>query len=333
MTNDAKAAVPSPESLLEKIFENAPEYFVVLDPDLSVRVAGATFRRATGVEGRNTFPFLETVEQFSLSKVRSVFEELRGGSIGSRTLEINHRTGSGDTRTVAYSWVSCLDEGGTCRAFVGIGREVTEDGVEGSEEMEPLRQEIETLRMQLERRAKEISRLREEIKVQATRDEMTDLGNRRFLMERLEFESARAARYDEPLTLILFDVDRMTHVNEVHGQDKGDEVIREVAAVVREQIRTTDVAGRFDGEEFLILCPNTDRTNAQFLAERLRRRVSELSFTGEEDSEFGVTISVGLVTVGPDNEFEVEAIVQAAEQALEAAKTSGMNRVRVLEVI
>jgi diguanylate cyclase (GGDEF)-like protein len=151
-------------------------------------------------------------------------------------------------------------------------------------------------------------------------------------MERLEFESARAARYEEPLTLILFDVDRMTHVNETHGQDMGDEVLRRVAEVVKEQIRTSDIAGRYSGEEFMILCPNTERPSAQFLAERLRRRVAELSFTTEEE-EFGVTISVGLVTVTSQNEFDIEAILGASEQALESAKTGGMNRVRVLEVI
>ena len=171
---------------------------------------------------------------------------------------------------------------------------------------------------------------------QASTDDMTGLGNRRFLLERLELEAARAIRYDEPLTLVLVDIDRMNHVNETYGVEKGDEVLQKVSEIVAEQIRASDLAGRYDGEEFLILCPHTDRPNAQFLAERLRCRVAEVSFDGMDEgveTEFGVTVSLGLVTVTGQNEFNVEAILHAAEQALESAKTGGMNRVRMLEVI
>jgi diguanylate cyclase (GGDEF)-like protein len=323
-----KQQTGSTDPILEAVYQNAPEYILVLGPDLNIVVAGRTFREVIGIGTKGAVSFLDTVERFSLSKVRGVFEELR--SSDHRTIEITHRLPKGGTMTVAYSWISRTDEGGNCTGFVGIGREsvpaVAGEPVEGGD------QELETLRSQLERRNAEIARLRGEMKIQATRDEMTDLGNRKFLMERLEFESARAARYEEPLTLILFDVDRMTHVNEAHGQDMGDEVLRRVAEVVKEQIRTSDIAGRYSGEEFMILCPNTERPSAQFLAERLRRRVAELSFTTEEE-EFGVTISVGLVTVTGQNEFDIEAILGASEQALESAKSGGMNRVRVLEVI
>jgi diguanylate cyclase (GGDEF)-like protein/PAS domain S-box-containing protein len=321
---------PSPNDILERIFEGAPEFFVVLDSDLKVSRAGSAFREAVGFKDKGDLSFLDTVERFSLSRVREIFETLRDGASERETLEINHRRKSGAPIPVRYSWMSCTDDGGKCRAFVGIGREVR--GAEESEDAAKLADELETARADLERRTQEIARLRKELLHQATRDELTGLGNRRFLMERLEIETARAIRYDQPMTLILLDVDRMTHVNETHGQEMGDEVLKQVAAVVQDQIRQTDLAGRYVSEEFLILCPSTDRASAQFLAERLRRRVAELSFTNE-DEEFGVTVSVGLVTVDGQNEFDTEAILHAAEQALESAKTGGMNRVRVLEVV
>jgi len=317
-------------ALLEGIFQDAPEYFVVLDPELRITAAGAAFRRATGVEKEAGTSFLDTIDRFSLSRAREVFEELRLGTEGSRNLVIHHRGTGDETLPVEYSWVSCLDESGRCRAFVGIGREKGKRGGDGGE-IEELRKHLETANVQLERRAKEIARLREELKHQSTLDELTQLNNRRFIMERLEAETARAIRYDQPLTLILFDVDHMERVNQEHGSDRGDEVLGSVAQVVKDQVRATDIAARYSGEEFLILCPHTDRPSAQFLAERLRRRVSELSFTGDE-AEFGVTISVGLVTVDARNEFDVEAILHAAQQALEAAKLGGMNRVRLVEV-
>jgi len=326
--------------ILETLFENGPEYFVVLDLDLGVRDAGATFREATGMNGKKSVSFLDTVEQFSLSRVRTVFEELRAGSGDPQILDINHRLPDGETVSVSYSWMAIPTETGENGAFVGVGREIDElpeDSVEGaSAEVEALRDELDTIKTKMERRIKEIARLREEMEQNASKDDMTGLGNRRFLLERLELEAARAIRYDEPLTLVLVDIDRMNHVNETYGVEKGDEVLQKISEVVVEQIRASDMAGRYDGEEFLILCPHTDRPNAQFLAERLRCRVAELSFDGMDEgaeTEFGVTVSLGLVTVTGQNEFDVEAILHAAEQALESAKTGGMNRVRVLEVI
>jgi diguanylate cyclase (GGDEF)-like protein len=325
--------------ILETVFESTPEYFVVLDLDLRIRDAGATFREATGTDGKDSVSFLDTVEQFSLSRVRTVFEELRSGGGDPHVLDINHRLPDGDTVSVAYSWLAVPGDTGETAAFVGLGRETDEieSSIEGAAaEVEELRKELDAVKDKMERRIKEITRLREEMEQRASRDDMTGLGNRRFLLERLDLEASRAIRYDEPLTLILVDIDRMIHVNETYGVEKGDEVLQKVSEVVAEQIRTSDLAGRYDGEEFLILCPHTDRPNAQFLAERLRCRVAELSFDGIEDgaeTEFGITVSLGLVTVTGQNEFDVEAILHAAEQALESAKSGGMNRVRVLEVI
>lgn len=322
--------VPAATDLLERIFEGAPEYMVVLDADLKISKAGSAFRQAVGLGDRTDVSFLDTVERFSLSRVRETFETLRNGTTKRETLEINHRQKGGDPIPVRYSWMACVDSTGSCRAFVGIGQEVRDAAETG--DTQTLSSELEAVRADLERRTQEIARLRKELLHQSTRDELTGLSNRKHLMERMDIETARAIRYDQPMTLILLDVDRMTHVNETYGQEKGDEVLKKVAAVVQDQIRQSDIAGRYVSEEFLVLCPSTDRASAQFLAERLRRRVAELSFTNETE-EFGVTISVGLVTVDGQNEFDVEAILHAAEQALESAKTGGMNRVRVLEVI
>jgi diguanylate cyclase (GGDEF)-like protein len=318
--------------VLERVFADAPEYLVILDPDLRVVLAGNAFKQDFDIRDGQSISFLDTIERFSLSKTKDVFARLEEDGKGHHALDVSHQLPDGRTQWASYSWVACMDDAGNCRAFVGLGRREAERPAEAGDDAASLKEELDAMTGKLERRSKEIARLRQELQVQATRDDMTTLGNRRFLIERLEIEAARARRYEQPLTMILFDVDRMTTVNDTYGQDKGDEVIQKVAHVVKEQVRTSDVAGRYGGEEFLILCPQTDRANAQFLAERLRRRVAELSFSAAGE-EFGVTISVGLVTITGSNEFEVEALLQAAEQALESAKTSGMNRVRVMEVI
>ncbi len=324
--------LPPLGQILESIFRDAPEYFVVLDPELRVKIAGETFRRTVGFEPDKHVSFLDTIERFSLSKAREVFEALRQGDGEHRRLDIFHHRTDGEAVSVTYSWVACMDEAGTCRAFVGIGRESAAEAAPSSgEEVSRLRAALERASQDTDRRAKEIARLREQIESQASRDELTGLLNRRAVLERAEGEVARAIRYDEPLTLLLFDIDHMTLVNEEYGQEKGDEVIRRVAETVGDQTRTSDLAARYEGEAFLVLCPHTDRANAQFLAERLRRRVAELSFESDA-GEFGVTISVGLVTVAGGNEFDMEAILHAAESAVESAKNGGMNRVKLMDV-
>jgi diguanylate cyclase (GGDEF)-like protein len=211
-----------------------------------------------------------------------------------------------------------------------VGRQ----GVAAADEVEvgTLRSELDKAQEKIDRRAREIGRLRQELENRAEHDEMTQLLSRPSILERVKNESARAIRYDQPLTLMLVDIDGLERVNEEYGREKGDEVIRRVAQEVKDQIRATDLAGRYEGEEFLVLCPNTDRASAQFLAERLRRRVAELFFTSADGDEYGVTVSEGLVTVTSSNEFDVDAVLAAADQALTAAKSGGRNRVKLLEV-
>ena len=328
---DPSSNLPPFQAILETVLRNAPEYLVILDPELRIVAAGETFRRAVGMKEDGTPSFLDTIERFSLSKTREVFEELRQKEGTHLSLDVNHRRADGEPLAVSYSWISWVDETGTCRAFVGIGREQVEPAV-SSEEVARLEEELVRLRADRERRAKEIARLRHKLENRTLRDETTGLHNRPAVLERLEGELDRAQRYDEPLTLVLCDIDHMNRINERHGQEKGDEVIQAVARVVREQVRKSDVASRYAGEEFLILCPHTDRANAQFLAERLRRRIAELSFQGKDDEEFGITVSVGLVAVNGQNEFGVEAVLRAVELALESAKTAGMNRVSLVDV-
>jgi diguanylate cyclase (GGDEF)-like protein len=328
---DRPTSLPPLGRLLESIFRDAPEHFVVLDPDLRISIAGETFRRAVGLDLRPDVTFLDTIERFSLSKTREAFEALRQRDGEHRALEVYHRHPGGEAYPVAYSWVSCFDETGACGAFIGIGRQPRDPASAGGDEVERLREELQRTRADMERRAKEIARLREEIENHNVLDDLTGLAGRRAVVERLHHEVPRAIRYDEPLTVILLDIDDLDHVNEAHGHAQGDEVLKRVAALVREQIRTTDLAARYDGGQFLVLCPHTDRASAHFLAERLRRRVSELSFR-EKDEEFGVTVSAGLVSVSGGNEFDVEAVLRAAEDALQAAKDAGRNRVRLAEV-
>ncbi len=331
---NTSSGFPSMQQIFERIFQDAPEYLVVLDPELNITVAGSAFRNACGLEQGTSASFLETVERFSLTKVRRAFEELREPDAGHRQFDIRHRRSDGEDFAVAYSWVACLDNTGACRAFVGIGRELSgEPRTVG--DVSQLKEQLKKSKGDIRRRAEEIGQLRKQLQEQTTTDDLTGLGNRRFILERLEGEVARAVRYDSPLTLLLIDVDNMTHINETHTRDSGDAVLATIAETIKAQVRTTDLGARFEGSQFLVLCPHTDRASAQFLAERLRRRVAELEFESRNEDEdmFAVTVSLGLVTITAKDEADVENVLQAAEEALETAKRGGPNRVSLLEIV
>jgi diguanylate cyclase (GGDEF)-like protein len=158
----------------------------------------------------------------------------------------------------------------------------------------------------------------------AGEDVLTGLLNRRAMEERLEQECERTARYGEPLSVLLLDVDELKGINEAHGHAGGDEALRRVAAVVHGACRATDVAGRWGGDEFLILAPSTETDPAASLAERVREGVSMLS------GRIPIRISVGVASCrGPGRGPSTATLVARADRALYRAKKRGRNCVAV----
>src|SRR5205085_11276592 len=126
----------------------------------------------------------------------------------------------------------------------------------------------------------------------AKKDPLTDVYNRRFLFERLEIELGRSVRRRTPLGVILLDVDHFKRVNDDFGHQVGDSTLISVARILRDCLRGQDVVGRYGGEEFLVILPETDREGALMVAERIRRAVREHAFEGVRDRN--VTVSPGV---------------------------------------
>jgi diguanylate cyclase (GGDEF)-like protein len=175
---------------------------------------------------------------------------------------------------------------------------------------------------------KRIRQQRVELERLARFDSLTGLFNRRSLMERLDQEVRRAARYGPPLCVIMADLDEFKLVNDFHGHIVGDRVLARTADIVRTTVRATDVAGRYGGEEFCIILPETDTEGTRWFAERLRVRVAEVVYRGELDKTFRVTCSLGVAALD-SRQPTAEAILQSADRSLYRAKNSGRNRVCV----
>lgn len=161
-------------------------------------------------------------------------------------------------------------------------------------------------------------------------DLLMNIYNRRFLESRLPEEFARAKRYVLPLSLLMLDLDHFKKVNDSHGHQNGDLVLRNLGSIIRQGIRSTDMPVRFGGEEIVVLMPNTQLGNAHALAERLRKRVAGFSFLIDgqnlETVEITCTISIGL-TAMTDKTGAAKDLLRLADKALYRAKRGGRNRV------
>jgi two-component system cell cycle response regulator len=176
------------------------------------------------------------------------------------------------------------------------------------------------LRRQIERQRRELERL-------ATTDVLTGVFNRRVLLERLELELRRCRRYGSRLCVLLLDVDHFKRINDAYGHLAGDGVLVTLGHILRTRVRGTDVTGRYGGEEFCVLLPETDLEPGRELAERLRQHVAAEAFTAGATT-FRVTCSVGVAHF-TDARQKVADLLQAADKALYRAKELGRDRVCV----
>ena len=173
--------------------------------------------------------------------------------------------------------------------------------------------------------ALENARLHRIVERQALVDGLTGIANRRQCEDALTAEISRAERLGTPMTLVLADLDDFKAVNDIHGHTVGDDVLREFASVLKQTVRDSDLAGRWGGEEFLLLLPGTDVTGGANLADRMRAALAERSFVGRDGEVVTVTCSFGVAQhLAGAGEQELFA---AADRALYRAKREGKNRV------
>lgn len=159
-------------------------------------------------------------------------------------------------------------------------------------------------------------------------DDLTQIANRRKINEVLQNEMDRANRQGTNLSIALFDIDNFKNVNDQHGHLAGDEVLIQLAALVKQTIRKTDFIGRWGGEEFLLVLPEETAANAALLCEKLRILVQESKFDKVNDS---ITCSFGIAEYYPEM-ASIEYFVQNADKALYQAKEEGKNRIVTSEL-
>ena len=159
----------------------------------------------------------------------------------------------------------------------------------------------------------------------ANTDSLTSLLNRRRFMEIAEIALQQAKIDRGDLAIIMLDIDHFKNVNDQYGHQAGDEVLSAVAAGIKKSLRGGDVAGRYGGEEFVVLVVGASAEQCVNIAERIRRAVARMEIQSNQVT-VRVTISLGLICIGPDQELPLDELIQGADQAMYTAKQQGRNR-------
>lgn len=175
----------------------------------------------------------------------------------------------------------------------------------------------------LQQAQKDIEQKNKELNTLAITDKLTNLYNRRKLEELLQSELNRSARFDHCFGLTILDIDYFKQINDSHGHQMGDLVLKQFASILKTNLRKTDFVGRFGGEEFIIICPESTIEDVQHLMQSIKEQISKYAFEGIETqtASFGVTLS-------KDNDT-LDSIIKRADKALYEAKESGRNKVIV----
>lgn len=182
--------------------------------------------------------------------------------------------------------------------------------------------------LELENANKTLNEQASRLEQLATTDGLTGLANKRHWLERVgTFEVERARRGRHPLSMLMLDVDHFKHYNDNNGHLAGDQLLQQLARLLRDNLRSTDIAGRFGGEEFCVALLDTNSKSAGRVAEKIRRAVEKSEFPHQDRQPAGnLTVSIGVAELDINND-ELADLIERADQALYRAKAAGRNRV------
>lgn len=182
-----------------------------------------------------------------------------------------------------------------------------------------------------------LSRIKKELRIQeliekleelASKDTLTQLYNRRFFYESAIKMIAHSKRYNKPVSIIMLDIDHFKSVNDRYGHKAGDEVLKELAQIMQNRRRKSDMVVRLGGEEFAILLPETSKEQAYKIAQQLRQTIEKNRVNLSDGNTIYFTASMGISSVDMDKESDIDAALSRADKVLYKAKESGRNNVQ-----
>ena len=280
--------------------EQSPSGILMTDMQGTILYVNASFERITGYSreealGKN--PRILKSGQQDPETYQKLWEAIK--KEGEWRGELINRRKDGSEIWVRTSISSVTDSSGIVTSYLGIQEDITD-----------------------------LKNKEKELEILATTDELTGLCNRRRFMEKAREELKRCKRYGHPMGFVMFDIDHFKKVNDTYGHDAGDKVLRELASLVKGNLRETDVAGRLGGEEFGILLVETAASEAIQTIERLRQILEKTPLCLKQEKPLHITASFGIsVCSETSSAKDVNSLLKEADQAMYHAKEKGRNKV------
>jgi diguanylate cyclase (GGDEF)-like protein len=303
--------------LLSEALDSAPEEARSDErlPDLASRLDDAVLRFDGRLRLRDWNAAAGTMLDLDASSAGARIDDLLGVSLSDLP--------AGEDIAVSHGRVGGL-EVAMHRSGGGLVSVIRDPGTPA--EPERLASELRTTIEELLRARRTIDLQRGELERSATVDPLTGVASRGAILERLRIEVAQARRYRHPLAIVLLDVDRFGDINAEHGIGGGDGVLREVALRMRLRVREADAIGRCGSDGFLAALPHTDEAGAATFADAMRRRLAQRPIHVGGD-EVSVTVSIGVATMRPGEDLDVDGLLARVEEALDSARSAGGDRI------
>ena len=294
-------------ALLTQALDQGPDPMMITDNRGMIEYVNSRFSELTGytsedVVGKN--PKILSAGNTSIETYRELWDSVLSGHRWQG--ELCNRKKSGETFWESISIAPLKNPEGSVSHFVAVWKDVTE----------------------AKRRHEEMVSHSKTLEVQSIRDDLTGLYNRRYILLELEKETERSIRCKRPITGMMIDLDNFKQVNDQYGHPAGDEVLKQFALILEKSIRKMDIAGRYGGDEFLVLLPESDLEISGRVAERIRKNVHEFPFNAK-GTPFSLSVSIGLIPFNEGEKNNKNGMIEKIDQALFRAKQSGKNQVAV----
>jgi diguanylate cyclase (GGDEF)-like protein/PAS domain S-box-containing protein len=307
ITERKKAEIVSrrSERFLNTIFESINDPFNIIDSDYRIIKANESYAKMRG----------KTIKQLIGKRCYEVFKNRKSICEGC-SVKVTFETGEPHTKEKLASYI------GDSKIWLEIYTYPIFD------EMRRVVSVIEYTRDITQRKKTEGERdiLVNRLQYLSRTDDLTKLLNRRALIERLGEEIRRTRRYKSDLALIISDIDYFKEINDTYGHDVGDKVLKIISSLIKNQLRQTDIIGRYGGDEFLLILPETSIKGAREIADRIHSAVEEFIFHIGYKRPIKTTVSLGVAQFNIEKE-DINGLIKRADNALYIAKGKGRNRV------
>lgn len=300
-----KEKIEQSARFLNTIFSSIRDPFMILDSDYKIVKANQAYSDMKSIILNELIEekcYAVTRKRGSICDDCIVAKTFRSGDPAAKEKQV--ATGPGGQEWIEIYTYPILNQEGIVTHVIEYIRNIT-DRKRAENESQRFIKELETL---------------------SSEDSLTGLLNRRMIFERLRHEIERVRRYKAELSLIFCDLDSFKEINDTYGHQAGDDVLRIIADILKGAVRTSDVVGRYGGDEFLLVLPQTSLKGAQELAERIRVSVQDAKFEMPGGKTAHTTMSIG-VAFYDGTETDIDALIGRIDTALYVSKRSGKNQV------